>query len=405
MATIRVKFRPSSVSGKPGTIYYQICHGGRHRLIATKIHIMPEQWDDRLGRGSCDDSPSCQMFRLKIRSDLGILYRVVRELEAQGRAYTLEEVVRRFTTSSSRVLVLDYMQQQILHLLRRKKFGTAANYTCAMRSLSSFLEGRDIPFAMFDEMLVVRYCEWLADREIVKNSISFYMRIWRAVYNRAVREKIMEQGYPFRHVYTGVDRTRKRAADEETVFRLLQLDLSHSAALALSRDLFVFSYYTRGMAFVDLAYLRKKDISNNMITYLRRKTAQPLQIRVEPCMARIIARYEPLTRKSAYVFPILHACDDAEAYHQYQVALSYHNRKLKVLGQLAGICLPLSTYTARHTWATMARNRNVPISVISAGMGHTSETTTRIYLASLENSVIDDANRSLLERFNDLCGL
>ncbi|MFR7608311.1 tyrosine-type recombinase/integrase [Odoribacter laneus] len=124
------------------------------------------------------------------------------------------------------------------------------------------------------------------------------------------------------------------------------------------------------------------------------RTAQKkeFQLRIEI----IISRYSEQTKDSPYIFPVITATNQEEVYKQYRIELNYHNRKLKRLGEELGGNLSLSSYTARHTWATIARKHNIPISVISAGMGHTSEKTTRIYLASLENSVMDKANRGIL---------
>lgn len=179
--------------------------------------------------------------------------------------------------------------------------------------------------------------------------------------------------------------------------RLQKLDLTHSAPLAFSRDMFIFSYCTRGMAFVDIAYLKKEDVSGGILSYVRHKTGQRLTVRIEPLIEEIIERYEPLVHNSPYLFPIITSNDPEEAFRQYQTALGYHNRKLKKLGKLTGENLHLSSYTARHSWATVARKHNVPLSVISAGMGHTSEKTTLIYLDSVENSLIDKANEEILE--------
>ena len=246
----------------------------------------------------------------------------------------------------------------------------------------------------------MEYNDYLEERGITKNSISFYMRIWRAVYNRAVKEKIVEQAYPFLEVYTGIDHTRKRAVPEEALCRLMELDLRACPDLELSRDLFVFSYCTRGMAFVDIAYLKKTDIEGDKIVYNRRKTHQMLIIKIEPCIRYLIEKYKKGTSDSVYVFPILNSEDENEKYNQYLIALSLHNIKLKKLTQLAGLGTPLSSYIPRHTWATTAHNRHIPISVISAAMGHTSEKTTEIYLASLENSVVDNANGEILGILN-----
>lgn len=113
-----------------------------------------------------------------------------------------------------------------------------------------------------------------------------------------------------------------------------------------------------------------------------------------------MGRYDAEVSDSPYVFPLIKSTDPPTAFRQYHTALRYYNRKLKELSEMVGTRVPLSSYVARHTWATSARDHNIPISVISAGMGHSSEKTTRIYLASLENSVIDMANKAILKKFD-----
>ena len=320
---------------------------------------------------------------------------IIGDFEARRVEYGLPDVVGRFR-SFGRVTVFAFIEKQIACLRAGGRLGTARNYRRTLNSFAGFLNGADIPFSLLDEQLVSRYDDWLRQRRIVRNTVSFYMRVLRAVFNKAVREGIVSQSSPFRNVYTGVDRTRKRAVGEETVIRLRRLNLEHSPSLALARDIFIFSYCARGMAFVDIAFLRKQDIAGGAICYVRRKTGQRLTIRIEPCMGDIIERYSPVTRTSDYVFPLLNAEDPVRGFSQYQTALGYYNRRLKRLAELLGLEMPLSSYTSRHTWATTARNHNVPLSIISAGMGHASEKTTQIYLASLEGSVVDQANRSII---------
>ncbi|GKH86439.1 hypothetical protein CE91St5_23070 [Parabacteroides distasonis] len=154
------------------------------------------------------------------------------------------------------------------------------------------------------------------------------------------------------------------------------------------------------MAFVDMAYLKKENIGKGVITYCRHKTGQNLTLRIEPCIEAILRRYLSDSSKTPYVFPIITDENPDRAYLQYQTGLNYHNQKLKRLGKLIGETLPLSSYTPRHSWATAARNHNIPVAVISAGMGHTSEKTTLIYLDSLDNSLIDNANNGILKDLN-----
>ena len=358
----------------------------------------PEQWDALRERAVVPFAGldgEIAVVQRQIDGDLCQFRAIIGDFEARRVEYGLPDVVGRFR-SFGRVTVFAFIEKQIACLRAGGRLGTARNYRRTLNSFAGFLNGADIPFSLLDEQLVSRYDDWLRRRRIVRNTVSFYMRVLRAVFNKAVREGIVSQSSPFRNVYTGVDRTRKRAVGEETVIRLRRLNLEHSPSLALARDIFIFSYCARGMAFVDIAFLRKQDIAGGAICYVRRKTGQRLTIRIEPCMGDIIERYAPVTRTSDYVFPLLNAEDPVRGFSQYQTALGYYNRRLKRLAELLGLEMPLSSYTSRHTWATTARNHNVPLSIISAGMGHASEKTTQIYLASLESSVVDQANRSII---------
>ena len=397
ITSVKVKFRASRVSGKAGTIYYQLTHLRRTRCITTGIRLMPGEWDASAQRAVSPEPGRVPVWQCRIECDVDRLHRIIRDLGREGRPYTVDEVADRFCAQSCGVGVTAFMREQIAQLTADNRLGTARNYTRTLRSFSVFLGGGELPFAAFTERLVEEDNAYLLRRGVVRNTVSFYMRILRSVYNR---RRLAEPASPFGGVYTGVDRTRKRAIDERLIARLKSLDLPVSGALPLARDLFVFSYCMRGMAFVDMAFLRKKDMRDGAIHYVRRKTGQRMTVHLEPCMREIIGRYAPRTRDTPYLFPVLTAEDPARAYAQYQVALNYYNRLLKKLASLLGLDSGLSSYTSRHSWATAARNHNVPLPVISAGMGHTSERTTQIYLSALETSVIDSANRKILASLN-----
>lgn len=402
MATIKVKLRKSTVAEKPATVYYQVSYRGGRVQIATRMRWRSEAWDAERGR-PCADTEEARVLQRRIDADTQRLQRLVGEIDASGRSCGTREFAARFRAevAAEPESVQAFMRRQIESLQRCRRFGTAKNYDRTLRSFSGFLAGGDLPFGALTEELVDEYEAYLASRGVSRNSSSFYMRILRAVYNKAVRQRLAPLCTPFRNVYTGVARTRKRAIDSGIIARLHRLDLTEDPALALARDLFVFSYCTRGMAFVDIAFLRKADLRDGVIRYVRRKTGQQLYIRIEPGIEAIVARYEKATAGSPYVFPILTTCAADDAYRQYQSALGRHNRLLGRLSQLLRAESRFTSYTPRHSWATAARDCNVPIAVISAGLGHTSERTTQIYLAMLENSVIDRANRAvigLLER-------
>lgn len=292
--------------------------------------------------------------------------------------------------------ILSFIERQVDYLNSCNRYSTARNYMRTKNSLASYCNSCDLPLSLVDESFIEGYNLFLQQRGIVRNSISFYMRILRAVYNKAVRQHLIERqrGNPFANVYTGIDRTRKRAVNEKIISKLYKLNLKSSPVLSLARDMFVFSYCTRGMSFVDMAYLCKSNIKSGEICYSRHKTDQQLVVRIEPVVQRIIDRYaNPF---SNYIFPILKSCDAAKNFTQYQIALNYYNRQLKRLSGMLQLDCCLTSYVARHSWATSARRHNIPLSVISAGMGHTSERTTQIYLSALENNVIDKANRRII---------
>jgi len=237
------------------------------------------------------------------------------------------------------------------------------------------------------------YETWLRETGVCKNTSSFYMRILRAAYNRAVEKGLALQTYPFRHVYTGIDKTVKRAIPLEAIRRIRNMELTGSPALGFARDMFLFSFYTRGMSFVDMAFLRRSDLKAGMLTYRRQKTGQPLAIRWEPCMQEIVDRHP--NAGTEYLLPIIRTPGNEHA--QYKNIGYRINCGLKALGRQIGLEAPLTLYVARHTWASIARSKEIPLSVISESMGHNSEATTRIYLASLDTATVDRANRLVID--------
>ena len=394
MATVKVKLRPSTVPGKAGTIYYQLTHLRQVKQITTKIHLHPQDWDSNKAQIIFTDSTS-YLLQCKIDRDLDRLKKIIYKIDAECANYTVNEIIEKFYQTTADYSITDFFTQQIQKLKNDNRRGTARNYSKTLKSLKAFMKNTDSTFNIVTEQFVESYNTFLIQRGVVRNTISFYMRIFRSVYNKAVTQKIIEQTFPFKNVYTGVDRTRKRAVTETVISQLLSIDLKKSKALQFARDLFIFSFYARGMAFVDIVYLKKSNIQNGYITYVRHKTGQELTIRIETRLQNIINQYEK--KDSPYLFPILNTEDENKAYSQYEIALNYYNRQLKRLSKLLEPNINLSSYTPRHTWATTARNKNVPLSIISAVMGHSSEKTTLIYLTKIDNSIIDEVNKAIID--------
>ena len=395
MASVKVKFRASAAEGQPGSLYYQIIQQRVVRQISTDYKLYPHEWDAGAETVVIGGERQHYLAAVKERADWDVsrLKAVIATLEADGRRYTADEVITAFRRRTQEASLCNYLHSAIAHLRQMGRERTAETYTSALRSFMTFTEGRDLPLDGVSSALMERYEAWLRSRGVRMNSSSFYLRILRAVYNRAVEDGLTPQRHPFAHVYTGVEKTAKRAVPLKTIKALKRLDLTGKPRLALARDLFLFSFYTRGMSFVDMAYLRRGQLQCGLLTYRRRKTGQELSIRWERCMQQIVEKYST-DCMGDYLLPIIRRAGDER--RQYTNALHVVNQRLKRLSEQLRLPRPLTMYVARHSWASAARQRHVPLSVISEGMGHDSEATTQIYLASLETTAVDDANRMLL---------
>lgn len=394
MTSIKIKFRPSSVEGKEGCIYIQIIHNRVVRQLNTDYRIFTSEWDEGTETVIANGNRTNIVNAIKERLawDVVRLDKVVAQLDAERRKYSADDVITAYYRLTKEVSLFSFWHNVIAQLKQFGKVRTSETYAATLKSFMAFREGQDVPLDGISSDLMLFYEAHLKARGVRMNTISFYMRIFRAVYNRAVEKGLTAQNNPFRHVYTGVDKTVKRAIPIKAIKALKELDLSMKPSLDFARDMFMFSFYTRGMSFVDMAYLKKKDLQNGILTYRRRKTGQELTIKWEKCMAEIIAKYPE--SKTDFLLPIIK--EHGNERRQYDNALHLVNYRLKELSTMLKLQRPLTMYVARHSWASAAKAKNVPLSVISEGMGHDSEATTQIYLASLETSVVDKANKMIL---------
>lgn len=306
-----------------------------------------------------------------------------------------------------------YMKEQAELVRSRGQITLSEHYQNALSVFMRFLDHQDITISDITPDLIKSFEVWLLNvRRIKRNTSSFYMRQLRAVYNRAVRAGLTPDQHPFREVYTGVDQTRHRALSIEEMRQLRHLDLTHAPDLAQARDLFLFSYYTRGMSLIDMAHLRTTDLANGQLTYSRRKTHQTLTIRWEPEMQQLVDRLNAnassITPNPSslidrdYLLPILNSPSlTPNPPSLIDIYRSSSNRLCASLHRLSHqlkLSVPLTMYVARHTWASNAYNQGTPVSIIGQALGHsgTSERTTSIYLASMNHQVIDRANRTLI---------
>ena len=400
MASVKIKFRTSTVEGGQGTIFYQVIHNRVARQVKTGYRIYESEWDGSLSEIAMprfDETRKAYLseIRDKVTNDSRKFQRIIAALERQGTPYNADDVVSAFISATTQDTFFGFMEEVIMSIRKLGKIRTSETYATTLNSFRKFREDRDVPLEKVDADMMMSYEAWLKTNGVSPNSSSFYMRNLRAVYNRAVEKGLTPQRFPFKHVYTGVDKTVKRAVPLKVVKRIKEMDLTLNPVADFARDMFLFSFYTRGMSLVDMAYLRKKDLANGILSYRRRKTGQRLFIKWEKPMQEIVDKYD--TEDSTYLLPIISQHSKIEERMQYIYAGHNINRSLKAIGRELKLSLPLTMYSARHSWASIAKSKNIPLSVISDGMGHDSEATTRIYLASLDTTVVDKANKRILD--------
>lgn len=394
MTSVKIKFRPSTVEGKEGGIYFQIIHNRVVRQLNTDYKVLANEWDadaESINIG-VERSNILSGIKERLEWDFARLEKVAHKMSIERRKFTADDVITAFHRVTREASLFSFMHGVIAQLKQLGRDRTSETYTATLNSFMAFREEQDVPLDGISSDSMLLYEAYLKAKGVRMNTISFYMRNLRAVYNRAVEKGLTPQNNPFRHIYTGVDKTVKRAIPIKAIKALKNLDLSMKPTLEFARDMFLFSFYTRGMSFVDMAYLKKSDLQNGIMAYRRRKTGQQLTIKWEKCMEEIVTKYPE--NQTDFLLPIIK--EKGNERRQYDNALHLVNYRLKEISKVLKLQRPLTMYVARHSWASAAKAKNVPLSVISEGMGHDSEATTQIYLASLENSVVDKANKMIL---------
>lgn len=384
-------------------LVFQVIHSRRKKLLYTGFRLKEEVFneaEEKIVDGTDATLTATDITKMnrELRKMKNMIHTRIRQLERTTEPFTVEDVLAQFTRANVRqqFYILRYIDTQIERKKKLKKEGTAAAYKSTRSSLAKFLDGSDIRMLEIDLRFIRRYEDFLYNNGVAENTVSYYLRNLRTLYNQAVVDGYHPHGeYPFVKAQTRPAKTVKRALSREDLQALANLKLEDAPELKFARDLYLFSFYAQGMAFVDIVILKKSDIYNGVLTYSRHKSKQFIRIAVTPQMQELMDKYET---EGKYVFPIIRDNSSSE-YTQYRLALGRINRHLKRIAAMIDVKIPLTTYTARHTWATLARDCGAPVSVISAGLGHTSEEMTRIYLKEFDVSQLDKVNSIVTKLF------
>lgn len=399
MATIKLKYRPSSVKDKDGTLFFQIIHQRQVRQIYTGLRVSDAEWDaeneliNTLEESSLERTKYLISIKDSLKEYQKKLLIIISSLDRKGSPYTAQDVVTAYNTPLPVGGLVSFTRKLIEDLNKIGKKATVRRFEVTLNSLLRYTDNKEVTWIELTSNFILGFEENLIKRGLCRNSTSFYMRNLRAIVNRAVEQDLEVPRNLFKHVYMGVDKTVKRAVNIDVIRMIRDIDLTGQPALDFARKVFMFAFYTRGMSFVDIAFLKKSNLHNGVITYSRRKTRQQLMVRVEPETKKVIESFGK--NETPFLLPIL----TNEAYNleqQYENAYFRINRNIQKVGTMLGLDTKLTLYVARHAWASIAHSNHVALSTISKAMGHDSEKTTIIYLQSLDTSSVDKANSDII---------
>lgn len=403
MASVKLMLNKQRVlnNGKYPLVFQIICNR-RKKLVYTQFRLFLGDFDElsseikhrAVSTFSLEES---QEMNRELKKEYRRILSRIRKLEKGDESFTIDDLIERKKKKTECFFLLQYAERQIAHKKKIGKDGTKVAYQSTCVSLKKYIntlsvKQKDVRMSDIDCDFVIGYEDFLYMEGLSENTVNYYLRNFRAIYNASIREGYKQHGeHPFVYVRTRPCKTVKRALTKETMKSLVSLSLFNTPELEFSRDLYLFSFYAQGMAFVDVAFLEKKNVNGGVVSYFRHKSKQLISIVVTPQMQALIDKY---SNDSEYIFPIIDRLnEELSAYDQYRLALGRINRHLKKIAVGLNLEIPLTTYTTRHTWATLARDSGAPVSVISAGLGHTSEETTRVYLKEFDQGVLAKVNR------------
>ena len=376
-------------------LVFRVIHSRRKKLLYTGYRVCEDKFDEKMEKvlpdtGSGLTTSKALLINKALEQGKRTILERAQKLELSGQIYRVDDLLAPVEEAADKFYLLEYIDRQVEAKRQKAKEGMAAAYRSTRSSVAKYIRHTDILIEKVDRLFVQGYIDYLYQQSLSENTVCYYLRNLRTLYNQAVADGCRpSSGYPFTKISTRPAKTVKRAISREEMESVANLPLAGKPEMGLSRDLYLFSFYAQGMSFVDIVFLKKENIVGETIVYNRHKSKQLIQIVITPQMNRLMRKYES---DGEYVFPIINPAGRYPVYRQYRQALGNINRHLRKIEAILGIRKRLTTYTARHTWATLAHDYGAPISVISAGLGHTSEEMTRVYLNELDTRVLNQVN-------------
>lgn len=398
-----VCYKSKTLSNGENPLMVQISKNGKRKYQSLGVSINQKFWDFSKNKPKTN-CPNGALIQKIILDKVTELQKQIIEFNASQKDFTLTNL---FNGNKSKIVektVGEFYKELILQFKQTNKTGNRLIYKGSLNSIKTFSKGKtNFLFSDIDVDWLNRYEKWLRSKGNKETTISLLFRTLRSAYNKAFEARCTNKiNYPFNDFKVGKFdvSTSKRAISKDDILLIKQTDLSNEKeSVQFARDIFIFSYLCGGINFTDIANLKPVSISDNRLQYIRQKTGKKISIQISPDAKQIIENYKLITEKTGYLFPILN-----EKIHI--TALQKQNRIHKILGkidkglkQIAEICrikTKLTTYVARHSFATVLKKSGVNVSLISEALGHSDLATTQIYLDSFENEQIDSALQNLL---------
>lgn len=391
-----VCYKSKTLANGEHPLMIRLCQGRKLKYLSLGISILPQFWDfdKNKPRRNC---PNKELINNLITEKTKEFSNQIIEFKSESKDFTVTKLVETVVGGNSIQTVSDFLHSEIDRLYNEGRLKYASTFKELRASLLEFNKHLDVYFSDIDINWLKQYESFLRNKGLGDNSIGVRFRTFRVLYNRAITENIVKADYyPFRiyKVSKLKKETVKRSITKTDVEQIIKYKVDREYT-QLAIDLFYFSYLSGGINFVDIAYLTKDNIIDTRLVYTRKKTKKLIKLPIQDKALFIVEKYHS---DNAYLFPILsgfHKTAQQKANRVHKV-LAIINKSLKAVGEELNLPIDLTTYVARHTYATVLKRSGVNTSIISESLGHSSEKVTQIYLDSFENSQIDEAMKNLL---------
>lgn len=397
-------FKSKTLANGEHPLMLRITQDRKRVMKSLGISVNPKHWDFIKGepKSKCPNRELIQSIILKVKSEYQtkIIEKISKEEE-----YTATSLLSENKSDIKAQTVEEFYLSLIEDLKQKGRIGNSYAYLNSYNTLRNFNKGKKLnyTFSHIDVPFCKKFEDWMRSKGNKDTTLSYQFRTLRATYNKAIEAKIVAREknpfieYKLSHFNT---KTIKRALSKNDILKIINADCTNQSKLRqLTHDLFSFSYLCGGISFVDIANLTRQNIVEDRLIYQRQKTHGNINLLLSKEASAIIEKYSTYQQKAEYLFPILHCkrhITPMQKSNRIHKICHQVNTELRAFAKELGITAEVTTYVARHSFATILKKSGVNIGIISQALGHQDIKTTQIYLSKFDNEQVDDAMKNLL---------